>query len=428
MEITNFFSTYKGFLFIFFTILFTGCQSKVYLMPSPIGFSAGDHSLFQQSPENINKNRLITLYATNRVPNNLFGQNDSYTILPSDNLHFGIVTHQAGDDDDNWEDFYAKSLDSDRKEVIPIVLKNIQELLTLHKEDSLEPVSAHTEHAITLINESIAKSADKDITVYVHGANSSFYRATAQGAQYFHYTGHNSVVLTFSWPSAENILKYKIDVLHAGKTVLAFTRLIEYLALNTTAKNINIIAYSAGAQVAAPGLVQLRNKLAHLEASGIKEMLRIGEVYFAAPDIEARSFAYRYSRFKDIVERVTISSNMNDSVLLHAQRYTGKSRLGRPVADEIPSEEREILIGNSLTDSLDILDIEGSRSLDAGKSHSFWYSHPWVSNDLLLLMLFKLSPEERRLTRVLHEGGMEVWRFPENYESEMADLLEELKE
>ena len=417
-----------SYLLPLLAILFlAGCQSKVYLMPSPIGVSGGDDSFFQHSPGNINQNRLSTLYATNRVPNVLSGRNDGYTIFPTDDLYLGMVTHMAGNDDDNWEEFYAKSLDSERKDDIPIVLENVQQLLKLNEESPLEPVSPETRRTFARINEIISKSADKDITVYVHGANSSFYRATAQGAQYFHYTGHNSVVLTFSWPSAENILRYKVDVLHAGKTVPAFARLIEYLALHTVAKNINIIAYSAGAQVAAPGLVKLRNNLARLDASEIRKRCRIGEVYFAAPDIDARSFAHRYSRFRDIVERVTISSNMKDSVLLHAQRFTGKSRLGRPKADEIPPEERDILINSSLTDALDILDIAGSHSLSAGTSHSFWYSHPWVSNDLLLLMLLKLSPEERRLSRVLHESGMEVWHFPEDYEYRIGALLEKLR-
>ncbi len=49
----------------------------------------------------------------------------------------------------------------------------------------------------------------------------------------------------FSWPSAEDIFKYKTDVLHAQKTVPAFARLLELLATHTTARNINILSYSA---------------------------------------------------------------------------------------------------------------------------------------------------------------------------------------
>jgi esterase/lipase superfamily enzyme len=407
-------------------LLLTGCQQKVYLMPSPIGLSS-DNAFFSLSPDNRDENRLTTLYATNREPNKISSKKDNYTIFPSDDLRVGVVTHQAGNEDDSWDDFYEKSLDRNRTEEVPISLQYTKQVVLIEDTAPVAPVAPDVREFFDQINEAIEKSADNDITVYVHGANSNFYRATAQGAQYFHYTGHNSVVLTFSWPSAENILKYKVDVLHAGKTVPAFARLLTVLALNTSARNINIIAYSAGAQVVAPAFVYLRNTLADLTPEEIRQRYRIGEVYFAAPDIDFKSFAYRFERFADIVERVTISSNMSDSVLLHAQRFTGKARLGRPVAHEIAEEEKNILIESSSRASLDVIDIDGSRHLDAGGSHDFWYSHPWVSNDLLLLMLLHLSPEQRGLERVRNEDGFETWRFPMNYEQAIKEVIDTIK-
>ena len=90
--------------------------------------------------------------------------------------------------------------------------------------------------------------------VYVHGANSTIYRAAAQAAQYRHFTGRNCIVLVFLWPSAENLLAYGTDVRHAKRSAPAFKRFITLLAEYTHAENINILAYSAGAQVASPGL------------------------------------------------------------------------------------------------------------------------------------------------------------------------------
>ena len=407
-------------------LLLMGCQPQVYLMPPPIGLQPGTN-YFNLSRNNKENNRLSTFYATNRIPNTFSHHNDGYTIFPSDDLRLGIVTHQVGTNDDSWKVFYDKSLSKERNEDLLISLQGIDEFLTIEDNQPLDTITSGENSFIDLINRELANNADKDITLYVHGANSNFYRATAQGAQYFHYTGHNSVVITYSWPSAENIFKYKVDVLHAEKTVPAFARLLQFLAQNTTARNINIISYSAGAQVVAPALVHLRNSLSHLDEQVIKENYRIGEVYLAAPDIEFQSFANRLKQFINIVERITISANMSDSVLLHAQRYTGKSRLGRPIAKEATTIERELLTASSLTKNLDILDIEGSHSLQVGTSHNFWYNHPWVSNDLLLLMLLNLSPKERGLIGTLHKGGMKIWHFPENYEQKIRVLIEKLK-
>lgn len=409
-------------------ILFlAGCQPKVYLMPPPIGLEP-DTNFFNLTENNKDDNKLYTLYATNRIPHNLSTKHDGYTIFPSDNLRLGYVVHTVGGDNTTWEELRQKSLSRQRDEDLLISLQDVHESLYVEDGEPLSLISPTGKDFFLEINKRLETTADKDITIYVHGANSNFYRATSQGAQYFHFTGHNSIVLTFSWPSAENILKYKTDVMHAKKTVPAFARLLELLALHTTARNINILAYSAGAQVAAPGLVYLRNAYSELDPDMLRERFRIGEVYFAAPDIETESFVERYLRFKDIVQRTTISANVNDSVLRFARLHTGKSRLGRPDELEITAVEKQIIYASSKSGIFDILDIEGSQSLQAGTSHNFWYNHPWVSTDLLLLMLLNYPPEKRGLVSYQTEYGMEVWHFLEDYESRLQVVLDELRE
>lgn len=408
-------------------LILAGCQPKVYLMPPPIGLQP-DTDLFNLTENNKDENKLFTLYATNRIPHNMSDKGDGYTIFPSDDLRLGYLIHTVGEDGTSWEEFFSKSLSQERGKDLLISLQQVNEDFVMEDEQSLTITSASGKKFFGKINELLKTAADKDITIYVHGANCNFYRASSQGAQYFHFTGHNSIVLTFSWPSAENILKYKTDVMHAEKTVPAFARLIELLSLHTDAKNINILAYSAGAQVAAPGLVHLRDTYADTENDALKKRFRIGEVYFAAPDVEFDSFADRYNRFKDIVERTTISANMKDSVLRFAGMQSGKSRLGRPDAEEITTEQNKVLINSSLTKAFDIIDIEGSQPLDAGGSHDFWYNHSWVSTDLLFLMLLNYPPEKRGLTRFVTDTGLEVWHFPEDYVEKLEILKNYVKQ
>lgn len=420
----------KNWLFLLLclqTLLITGCQPKVYLMPSPVGIQP-ESDFFNLSENTKFDNRLISLYATNREPHNLWNKKGGYTIFPSDVLRLGAVFHTVGDEGTTWEELYEKSLQQQRDKDLLIELEETYEIFQIDKDQSLLTISDSGKIFFDRINSILETMADKDITIYVHGANCNFYRATSQGAQYFHYTGHNSIVLTFSWPSAENILKYKTDVLHAEKTVPAFARLIELLALHSSAKNINIIAYSAGAQVAAPGLVYLREKYSEEEADVLKNRFRIGEVYFAAPDIQAESFAYRFLRFRDIVQRTTVSSNTNDSVLRLSALQTGKSRLGRPDFKDITEEEFQIFSSSSKTETFDILDIGGSTSLQVGGSHDFWYTHSWVSTDLLLLLLLNYPPEKRALVRSQGKNGGEVWHFPDDYEKRVELIRQELRE
>lgn len=419
----------KILFFILLVSLFflTGCQPKVYLMPPPVGLHPESELFYMSDEDNKDEDLLYTLYATNRIPFNKLDSSTGYTIFPSDTLELGYIVYSVGEEKMTWDDLYKQSLAENRDKELLLSQEFIREGAEYHKDDDINQTSSKAEGFFDKINSAIDRSFDKDLTIYVHGANSNFYRATAQGAQYFHYTGHNSIVLTFSWPSAENLLKYKTDVLHAKKTIPAFAQLIRILARHTKARNINILAYSAGAQVAAPGLAYLRDLFPLQSSQKLKERFRLGEVYFAAPDTAFKPFVKRYLKFRDMVERTTINLNHNDKVLRLAAFQNGVSSLGRPDARELDEEETEIIIAALDTPKLNVLDIGGSEALNIGGGHDSWYSHPWVSNDLLLLFLFNASPEERGLIESYSNLGVKQYRFPQDYEQNVLRIMTEQK-
>jgi len=215
-------------------------------MPTPVGITS-ESTLFHHGRDTSDRNYLTTLYATNRIPYDKTDNTTGYTIFPSDTLEIGWVTYIIGSEGMSWEELYEESLKNERSDDLLLTQELVEEEVEYHKDDDTAQASTQGLAFFDEINKIIERSIDKDITVYVHGANSNFYQATAQGTQLYHFTGHTSLVLSFSWPSAESLLKYKTDVLHAKKTVSAFARLIEILADHTSAKNINIMAYSAGA-------------------------------------------------------------------------------------------------------------------------------------------------------------------------------------
>ena len=135
-------------------------------------------------------------------------------------------------------------------------------------------------------NQYIERSPSKEITLYVHGANNNFYRSAAHAAQYRHFTGRQSVVLMFSWPSAESILRYATDVNHIRQTVPAFVRYLRLLAQHSSARKINILAYSAGATLVNEALAILGEDSSNTDRQSYRDSLRIGTVYFAAPDTD----------------------------------------------------------------------------------------------------------------------------------------------
>lgn len=404
-----------------------GCQPKVYLMPSPVGLDPSSE-LFHNREDNKDDNLLYTLYATNRLPLSKNTKGDLYSIFPSDTLKLGWVVHRVGDEPMSWEEIYQQSLAKEREKELVLTSEHIREVVNYDIDDDLFQLSAQADGFFDQIDEWLDRSFDKDILIYVHGANCNFYRATAQGAQFFHFTGHNSVVITFSWPSAENILRYKTDVAHARKTIPAFTRMIELLATHTRARNINILAYSAGAQVVAPGLAALKDQYRDEPSEAVKRRLRIGEVYFAAPDTAFKPFISRYMKFRELVSRTTINLNSNDSVLKWSTFQNGVSRLGRPELSELSENEIVLLLEEMKSTQFNVIDVGGSEPLEIGSAHDSWYNHPWVSMDVLLLLLFNASPEERGLREYWEGDKAKLYRFPENYDRDLLDILRDNQE
>ena len=173
----------------------------------------------------------------------------------------------------------------------------------------------------------------------------------------------------------------------------------------------------------APGLAFLRELHPSESITTLKQRLRIGEVYFAALDTALQPFIKRFLKFKDIVERTTVNINRNDSVLSLSAFSNGISRLGKPDINALTEEETELVIELLATPQFNVLDVGDSEALDIGKSHDSWYSHPWVSTDLLLLLLTSASPEERGLVPEYNEAGVKLYYFPDNYEQNIHQLL-----
>ena len=70
----------------------------------------------------------------------------------------------------------------------------------------------------------------------------------------------------------------------------------------------------------------------------------------------------------------------------------------------------------------------GLKALKIGKGHDYWYNNSWVSTDLLVLLIFNASPEDRGLVEYSTEIGVPLYHFPEKYADTIPLLLKKQKE
>ncbi len=396
-------------------LLLTSCSKKWQLMPTPLVHQFIGAEVFDDLGADQQSQDMQVFYATNR-PREGSAKTPNYTNGIVDKLHLGTSTVRLGEPGLNWRDLVNLSTLRDRKTKVPLTLASTREL------DSL-PDTGGAAYAAA-INKALAACEHDDITLYVHGAKSNFLRSTVQGAQFYHFMTHDTVLVAYSWPSTGKFISYKKDIEFAAGSAPNLADLIEYLAANTSAKKINILAYSAGAQVAAPALALLRERHPGTSAAALKRKLRLGGIYFAAADVGLRKFATEYlPAFTDIVDNVTLTFHKADWVLKFAQgSHDDEARLGRPTRGTL--NEKQIIWLEKLAKEgrLDVLDMEystGKRPVDF-KAHGHWYLNEWVSSDAILQFLFDNDPARRGL---LKKHDSEVWYFPPDYPERLQNII-----
>ena len=388
-------------------------------MPTPTLFTSGEPNLFTGIPAAKKSAEIEILYATNRLPVGPTGAR-YYTRVRSNQLRLGVATLQIGDGTNTWDTLYDLPTNGSEGERPKVSLTATRELAVI--DDTSAAISDDAREFFDYANALLERSGDRDILIYVHGANTDFDRAAAQAAQFQHFLGRDAVVMVFAWPSAGTLLRYQRDVATARRSEPELANLLELLSRQTQAAHLNLLAYSAGAMIASPGLAR-----AGAAAAADPDRIRLGEIYYAAPDIDFPVFVENLPRYEDHVRRVTVAVNMGDRALSFAQWVHRVSRAGRPNLAEIGPEETRWLAEASGGLGLDVLSIrpEDLPGLPAS-SHSFWYDHPWVSSDILLKLRFHAPPPERGLNINSNEIEVAFWTFPADYEERLPRVLEAL--
>ena len=57
------------------------------------------------------------------------------------------------------------------------------------------------------------------------------------------------------------------------------------------------------------------------------------------------------------------------------------------------------------------------------RSHAFWYEDPWVSSDLLGLLLLNADPQRRGLDAQSAARGARYWTFPPDFNDRVQRLF-----
>ncbi len=398
------------------TAFFVLHHPPMRLMPPPLMFQDGGDRVFELAPDLAAGSEVELFYATSRLP---VGPRDNraYTVAPDRRLHLGTATLRIGEEDSTLDQLRAWTTgDTGNRPFIHLVRMDETATAT----DPADPDAATTAW-LAGIDAALATRHASDVLIYVHGANTTVERAAGQAAQLLHFAGRQAVVVLFAWPTAENFLRYSRDIETAFGSAPHLAALVALLAGHTTARNVDVFTYSAGATVGS-------DALALLARQDPAAASHLGEVYHAAPDADFRGFVDDLAAYGKAARRVTTAVNLGDSALRLAGAVNRASRAGRPDLAELTPEAAAFLLGAANDGGLDIIQVHPETMADlAATSHTFWYDDPWVSNDVLLTLLFHLAPDARQLEPGTAAAGGRYWTFPADYPDRMPALRETLR-
>ena len=102
--------------------------------------------------------------------------------------------------------------------------------------------------------------------------------------------------------------------------------------------------------------------------------------------------------------------------------------LPRPDLRELDAATSARLLAASAEGAIELVQVHPDAMPDlSATSHTFWYDHPWASNDVLLTLLFHLPPATRALAPATAPSGAAYWTFPPDYPARMPAVLDALR-
>ncbi len=414
-----------------------GCSSlpvdEVDLMPAPDVYGDG---LLDPLPDSSPYGEIPykgILYATDREPaapedKEKFYLNDRGLIL-----RLGVADIEFGDKDLDWDTLRKISLLKSRTAKFPVKVTGIDEWGILKSsvpfwydidsaESSEPPPDAAMRYA-EAINAQLARSVRKKVYIYVHGYKVVYENPVLVASELWHFLGYDGVFIAYAWPSTPSKFAYIKDSDTSGGFSRNLRLLIEFIANNTNAEQISVIAYSNGTRLATRAMEQLALIYRDQTPDEIYENLRLHDVILVGSDLDRGVFgSYVADGLLNVSKHLTIYLSEYDKALGFSQFLTRRERLGQMwggTGGEMDKTVRQSLINNR--HRISFINVSPAEGASVGNGHGYFRSSPWASSDVLMTLYFGLTPTERGL---VEQDDLPVYTFPPDYVMRLWQAIE----
>jgi esterase/lipase superfamily enzyme len=406
------------------SLLMSGCSSVIWdevnLMPAPDVYADGRlDPLPQKEPMELIPYGGI-LYATDRRP---AGEDDNEKYYVNDRgqlVRLGVARVTLHDEDVDWDELRQISLSKARPKDYPIRVTGVTEYGILEdtipgfarREDYGEDLLDGDEEFAAAVNAQLERSKRKHVYIYVHGYKVVFENPMLVAAELWHFLGYDGVMIGFAWPSTPNSWAYFRDTDTSNGYARHLRKFLEFLAEKTVAEEIHIIAYSNGTRLAARAFEQLALMNDGKAREEILARHRLGNLVMVGSDLDREVFAaYLADGALDVPRHMSIYVSEKDKALGFARWLTRRDRLGQVIGEEqLGPGGRRFL--EERRDHISVIDVTDAEGASTGNGHGYFRNSPWASSDILMMLMYGLTPEQRGLQL---KANMPVYEFPPDY-------------
>ena len=413
-------------------VLAGGCVGPVLLptlMPTPNLYAHTPDNPFPDVPPTLRTNTVDVVYVTDREPKGDPAKDPQYGSRRSDSLAFGISTVSMGKDV-SWDDLVTASRSTERPISLsmntvethemgrfpPVPTKEVErDGQFVESPESVDARLAAEARLKALVADRLGLTPKKEVYIFIHGTGSNFSEPMFIMAGIWHFMGRSGVPVAYTWPAGGGIgplQGYNYDRDSSEFTVFHLKQFLRLLVSCPGIEKIHILAHSRGTDTA---ITALRELAIEVRASGgdPRKALKVGCVVLAAADIDVEVSTQRIiaEHIMRVPEQMVLYVSPTDTNLgISDWLFGGKQRLGQfQEADELTQRRTELL---QHLPGIQFIAVRMAGSLSG--SHDYFYSHPAVSSDLILLLRDNRLPGAENGRPLASEAGG-LWRIDEDY-------------
>ncbi|WP_454610637.1 alpha/beta fold hydrolase [Labrenzia sp. MBR-25] len=235
----------------------------------------------------------------------------------------------------------------------------------------------------------------REAFVFIHGFNTNFDDAAKRAAQLAYDMDYRGIPVLYSWPSAGKTFMYVADTAVVRLSGRRLYRFLLDLKERSGADVIHIVAHSMGNRA----LTDALELLAMQQKAEDQTDPMFGQIFFAAPDVDAGLFKEMLGTIRPLAKRLTLYTSEEDWALVASRKLHGDApRAGQAGTTVLMSAEFDTIDMSALGEDM--------------LAHTYFANDSSALADIMSLIWLNARPDNRcGLKKVQRGDNSFSWKY-----------------